>query len=104
MLRDGSNSGSVVGACVDRRHSVDTSREAIRNVSTKDAADGGIVQTLEEGEVEGVEDLRRFKGRHLLDNNAVGSDAHQVSSVFQFDAKWDMSYWECATKVFPLSC
>jgi hypothetical protein len=77
VLRDGSNSGRMVGACMDGRHSVDSSSKAVRNVSTEDTADGRIVQTLEEREVERVEDLRRVKGLHLLNNNAAGSEAHE---------------------------
>lgn len=102
MLRNSTNSGSVVGACVDRRHSVDTCREAVRNLSTEDAVDSGIVQSLEERKSERVEDLRRFKRLHLLNHNAAGS---HTSSAFQFDANREMSYWECATKMpCALSC
>ena len=81
VLRNSSYSGSVVGACVDRRHSVDSSSEAVRNISTEDAVDGGGVQTLEEREGERVEDLGRVNSLHLLNNNAAGSDAQFSISI-----------------------
>ena len=103
MLCNSTNSGSVVGACVDGRHSVDTCREAVRNIGTEDTADSRSVQTLEEREGERVEDFRRFKRLHLLNNNAAGSHQDQFST--QFDANGEMSYWECATKIpCALSC
>ena len=99
VLRNSSYSGSVVCACVDRRHSVDSSGEAVRNISTEDAIDGRGVQTLEEREGERVEDLRRIKSLHLLNNNAA-----RTSSVFHFDVNGETPYWECATKTPPSSC
>lgn len=69
MLRDSTNSGSVVRAGVDGRHSVDSRREAGRNISTEDATDSRSVQPLEEREGERVEDLRRCKRLDLLNHN-----------------------------------
>jgi len=79
VLRDSSNSRSVVGAGVDRRHSVGSSWEAIRNCSAEDATDSRVVQTLEEREIQRVEDCRRVNGSHLLNNNATGT---RISSGF----------------------
>jgi len=88
VLRNSSNSGSVVGACVDRRHSVDSSSEAGRNISSEDAVDGRGVQTLEERKGERVEDLRRIKGLHLLNNNAAGSNTHQDQLSISIRCEW----------------
>lgn len=77
MLRDGSNSRRVVGACVDGRHSVVTRGETVGNSGAKDAIDGNIVQTLEEREDGRVKDLVGVEVAHLLNDDAAGSDAHQ---------------------------
>jgi hypothetical protein len=77
VLGNSNNSGSMVGACVDSRQSVLSRSEAARNVGTEDTVAGGFVQTLEERELGGVEDVWRFKVVHRLDDNTTGSDVHQ---------------------------
>lgn len=78
MLSDSGNSGSVVGACVNGRHSVVSRSETVGNISGKLAIDGSIVQTLEEREVGRVKDLGIVEvARHLLNDDAAGSIADQ---------------------------
>jgi len=69
VLRDSSNSGSVVGACVNGRHSVVSSSETLVNSSGKLAIDGSSVQTLEEREVGCVKDFGTFEVVHLLNDD-----------------------------------
>jgi len=69
VLGNSNNSGSMVGACVDSRQSVLSRSEAARNVGTEDTVARGFVQTLEERELGGVEDVWRFKVVHRLDDN-----------------------------------
>lgn len=59
---------------MDRRHSVLSRSEALRNIGTELAVVGRGVQTLEERKVERVEGLGVVKVLHLLDNNTARSE------------------------------
>jgi len=68
----------VVGACVDGCHSVISRWQALRNVGAEDTILGGCVQTREEREIGSVEDVRRVKVAHLLNDNVRMSHQNAV--------------------------
>lgn len=74
MLGYSDKHGLVICSTVDCSHTVDTFREAIRDVRLQHSIHGFIIQALKEDELTGVESLRVRKGVELLDDDVRVAD------------------------------